>query len=460
MKFKTDIVIGMEVHVQLNTKTKLFCSCPTHGKEEPNTRTCPICLGHPGSKPAVNQEALHKAIQLALALNCSISPRLVFARKSYFYPDLAKSFQITQYDEPLGFKGSIKLANKLVGITRAHLEEDPASTTHHSTYSLLDYNRSGIPLVEVVTEPELHSPEEAREFMKKLRTILLYLTVFDPNTDVIKADANVSVKETKYTRVEIKNISGFKEIESALFYEARRQTEHPKEVVQETRGWDVLKQVTYSMRKKEAEEEYGYIIEPDLVPTPITQSLITEVEQVMPELADQKVEKFLSHGIKPEDAEVLAAERELAELYEKVAEEVDPELAAKWLRHELVRVLNYNKKSLDEVEVDEVHLISLLRLVEQKKITDKTAQKLLEQLIEKPFDVDAYVKKHNLAIVSEEGDLERFCKEAVSENPSAVEDYKKGEQKALNFIVGKVMAKTKGKADPATVNKLIKKLIA
>ena len=469
MNSKTGVIIGLECHVELDTNTKLFCGCPTKGSEEPNTRVCETCLGHPGSKPVLNKKAVEYALKLCLALNCKISKELIFSRKSYFYPDMAKNYQISQYEIPLGSNGSLKLrSGKEIGIIRVHMEEDPASLVHpagmqESAYVLVDYNRSGNPLLEIVTEPELESAAEARDFMKQLITILDYLGIFDINSGIIKADANVSIKESGFVKQEVKNITGFKEIERALNYEIARQKEavmEGKKIQQETRAWDSEKGITFTLRKKETEEDYGYILDPDLVKTEISKEMVGRIKKEMPELAHDKVKKFVSkHKIKKEDAEIIAAEKALAEMFEKVAEEVDPVLAAKWLRRELVRVLNYNKKELHEVEMDEKHMVQLLKLVEGKKITDNVASTILEKLIEKPFDVKEYVRKEGLEAVSDVWELEKYCKEAVSENAKAVEDYKKGEDKALNFIVGAVMRKSKGKASPKEVNEIIKNLI-
>lgn len=468
MKFESDIVIGIECHVELNTKTKLFCSCPTHGNEEPNTRTCVTCLGMPGSKPVLNKKSVEFALKLCMALNCDVSSELIFSRKSYFYPDMSKNYQISQYEIPLGKNGKLKLRDgKEIGITRVHMEEDPASLIHpaglkESQYVLVDYNRSGNPLVEIVTEPDLTSPDEAREFMKQLITILNYLEIFDINSGIIKADANVSIKESDYTRIEIKNITGFKEIERALLYEVSRQKEEAKQhkqIYQETRSWDSEKGITFSLRKKETEEDYGYIIDTDLAIVEITDELVKEIKKEMPELAQEKIRKFVGIGVKREDAEVISADKFLADMFEKVAEKVNPILAAKWLRREIVRVLNYNKKELHEVEIGEKHIIDLLKLVENKKITDNVAAKILEKLVEKPFDVNEYVKKEKLEAVSDVSELEKYCKEAIAENPQAVEDYKNGEVKSLNFLIGKVIAKTKGKAIPKEVNEIILRMI-
>jgi len=468
-QFKTDTVIGLEVHIELNTNTKLFCGCPTKGSEEPNTRTCEVCLGMPGSKPVLNKKAVEFAIKLCLALNCKLNKELIFSRKSYFYPDMSKNYQITQYEIPLGHDGSLNLkSGKEVGITRVHMEEDPASLVHpkgihESAYVLVDYNRSGNPLLEIVTGPELGSAEEAREFMKQLITTLGYLKIFDINSNIIKADANVSIKGSGYARQEVKNITGFKEIERALNYEIARQKSavaEGKKLEQETRSWDSEKGITLLLRKKESEEDYGYILDTDLVKTEITGEFIGKIKKEMPELAHDKIKKFITkHKLRKEDAEILSAEKELAEMFEKVAEQVDPILAAKWLRRELIRVLNYNKKEISEMGIDEMHMVQLLKLVENRTITDSVAQKILEKLVEKPFDVNEYVKKENLGAVSDASELEKYCGEAVKENPKAAEDYRNGEEKALNFIVGQVMKKTKGKATPKEVNDIIKKLV-
>src|SRR3989344_1827480 len=412
-----ETIIGLEIHVSLNTNTKLFCSCAVNGTETPNSRTCDICVGLPGSKPILNKKVLDYALKLCLALNCKIASELIFSRKIYFYPDMGKNYQITQYELPLGNKGELKISNKTVGITRIHIEEDPAALVHQGNIVLIDYNRSGTPLCEIVTEPDMRSPEEAREFMKLLLTILNYLEIFDSNTGIIKADANISIKG--HERVEIKNITGFKEIESALFYEVNRQKkliEEGQKISRETRGWNSEKGVTFFQRGKEEEADYGYIFDPDLVPIELTKELIDEFRKNIPELAHERIQKYIKKfNLKQDDAEVIAAEYLLAELFEKVSKEVSPELAAKWLRRELIRVVNYNKKELHDLELDETHLIQLLKLIETKKITDAVGQKIMEKLVEKPFDVEEYVKKEGLMAVSDKIELEKYCKEAIKE---------------------------------------------
>ncbi|MFT4343780.1 MAG: Asp-tRNA(Asn)/Glu-tRNA(Gln) amidotransferase subunit GatB [Candidatus Woesearchaeota archaeon] len=470
-QFTSDVVIGLEIHVELNTKTKLFCACATSGSEQPNTRTCPICLGHPGTKPVVNKEAIRKAIMLGLALNCDIHNELVFSRKSYFYPDLAKNFQITQYEEPLCRKGSMILqkdSEKKIGITRIHVEEDPAALVHPSTiqkssYVLVDYNRSGNPLCEIVTEPDITSPEEARLFMKKLITILEYLDIFDTEEGIIKADANISIKESGYVRSEVKNITGFKEIERALQYEITRQKEAVKQgetLIPDTRNWDPEAGISQRLRTKESDVDYGYIIEPDLVVCDIDAEMVQTIRENLPELADNKLERFQKeHGIAEDTAEVLSKDKALAEMYEIVSKEVNPELAAKWVRRELQRVLNYNKKKLSEVALKSEHLISLLKLIDTKKITEKVGQQILNTLVLEPFDVTEYVTKNNLTIVEDDSLTQKLCEEVCSEQEKAVVQAKNGEEKPLNFLIGQVMRKSQGRTNPNQVKEIMKKVL-
>ena len=448
------VKIGIECHIQLETKTKLFCSCPASGKDIPNSRTCEICAGFPGSKPTLNKEAINQALKVALALNCKISNEMFFSRKSYFYPDLAKNFQISQYEVPLATLGNLENIN----IRRIHLEEDPGRLIHKNTYTLIDYNRSGIPLIEVVTEPDFKSPEEVRLFLNKLTLILEYLGVYSrKNENTARTDANLSVENGQ--RVEIKNITGIKEVEKALNHELKLQEKEPAKI-QQTKAWDAEKQITFLLRTKESEEDYGYIFEPDLTKIEITQEQIKNIKKTLPELADQKISRFIKqYKIPKADAQVIASELILAELFEKIIEKISPSLAAKWIRRELLRVLHYNKKTLEQVKIDEKHMIELLELVESKQITDATAKKLLEQLIEKPFSPKEYAKKQDLKVISIEKDLENYCKQAIKENPQAVKDYKEGKQEALHFITGSVMRKTKGKADPKTVKEILTRLI-
>lgn len=453
-----DVVIGLEVHVQLKTASKLFCSCPTSALE-PNTAICPTCLGHPGSKPVLNAKALEFGAKLALALGCTISPTVVFSRKTYFYPDLVKNFQITQYEVPLGKDGQIILdSSKVIKIERVHIEEDPGALIHEAGGVLIDYNRSGIPLCEIVTSPDMSSPAEAREFMKKLMNILTYLGIFDIDSCVIKADANISIKEKNYTRVEVKNVTGFKEIERALTYEIQRQKQ--QEVKRETRGWDAEKGITISMRSKEMEEDYGYIVEPDLPLFEISADWIRTVQESIPELGEQRAARWVNDWkIDETDARIIAGDLDVAVLFEKVAKEVDPVVASRWFRKEVLRVLNDKKQELKETKLCFEELVELLKLVEHKKINDAVARNILSQLFDKVFSPKAFVSEQKLERVADESALKAVCEEIISSNPKAVEDYKKGEEKSLQFLIGQVMRKSKGTAAPNVVRELLKSLL-
>lgn len=441
---------GLEIHATLeNCESKIFCGCPTSSSKEPNTGTCPTCLGLPGSKPMLNREAIRQAIKAALALNCRINKQTFFSRKTYFYPDLAKNFQITQYEMPLAEDGMLDN----IRIRRVHLEEDPASLVHKESFSLVDYNRSGMPLIEIVTEPDFKSPEEVRDFLNKITLILEYTGIYSRSSEyVLKCDVNVSIDGGE--RVEVKNINGIKEAEKAVDYEVERQKQ--EKAVRETRGWDEVKGISFSLRKKETEEDYGYIAEPDLTEIEITDEEIEAVKINLPELADEKVQRLVKeYEIDEDDAKVLSQEILLAELFEKVAKKIDSVLAARWLRRDLLKLTRLSKKGLHELEIDETHIIELLELVEKGKISDPMAKELLEKLINEPFSVKKYIKEKGLEAVSDRKTLEVFCKEAVNENPGVAEAYKGGKEEALNFLVGQVMKKSNGKAVPQEVKKII-----
>ncbi|MBS3175518.1 Asp-tRNA(Asn)/Glu-tRNA(Gln) amidotransferase subunit GatB [Candidatus Woesearchaeota archaeon] len=455
-------MIGLEIHVGLNTESKLFCSCKISEDASPNSHTCDICVGLPGSKPVLNKKAFEYALKLCLALNCEISPELIFSRKIYFYPDMSKNYQITQYEIPLGNNGKLSLTNKEIKISRIHIEEDPAALIHQGSTVLVDYNRSGTPLCEIVTEPDMSSPEEAREFLKKLLTILNYLKIFNIKTGIIKADANVSIKP--YERVEIKNINGFKEIERAINYEIQRHKELIKEnkpvTKRETRGWDSEKGITLFQRSKEEEADYGYIIDPDLVPVDVTKELIEKTKNELPELPKEKSLRYQEeYKIKKEDAEVISNDFELASLLESsVSNKINPVFASEWIRREVTRVLNYNKKELDETFISK-HLIEVMELIKDNKITRQTGQKLMELLIEKDLGVKKYVLDNNLSSLSDTKELGKISLEVIKNNQKAVKEYLEGNEKSFNFLVGQIMKSTKGKGDPKIINELLKKLI-
>ncbi|MBI4147830.1 Asp-tRNA(Asn)/Glu-tRNA(Gln) amidotransferase subunit GatB [Candidatus Woesearchaeota archaeon] len=454
---KPDVIIGLEVHIQLKSRSKLFCPCPTTGDDEPNTRVCPTCLGHPGSKPLLNKAAVDAAVRLALALSSQINPVLNFSRKQYFYPDLAKNYQITQYEIPVGNHGNITLANgKRIDLMRLHIEEDPAALTHTSTTCLIDYNRSGIPLIELVTEPAMHSPDEAREFLNTLMTILGYLNIFNPDEGVMKADANVSIAARGYTRVEIKNILGFKEIERALTFEIARQRAH--EVVRETRGWDAAAGQTYRMRAKEKEEDYGYIFEPDIPSVNISQEYLNSIRTTVPELPSAKAERWVQTlHIDPTDATIISTELALAERFERLAQHHSAILVARWLRRELLRVLNLTGKKVNDVAEQRLH--ELFDLLEKKTITDKIGQQLIEELAKKEFSPKQRVEEQNLGAIGDVEAIKHACAEEMEKNKQAVADYKAGEEKAFHYLFGQVMRAMKGKAKPDVIKQVLKNIL-
>lgn len=444
--------IGLEIHVQLNTLSKLFCSCSTLSNE-PNSSCCVTCLGMPGSKPMLNKKALDGAVAVASALNCKINDIIFFSRKTYFYPDLSKNFQITQYEVPIGENGFVIVNDKKIRITRVHLEEDPASLVHPGTiqdsqYVLINYNRSGIPLVEIVTEPDMETPDEARELLRVLRAILGYLGVYDDDC-IIKADANVSIEETGFIRVEVKNISGFKDIENALLYELTRQKNHG-ETKQHTRSYNQTLGITEPLRDKETEDDYGYIFEPDLVPYEIAAN--NKIE-----LPNEKSKRFNEqYKIDLDDAKVICQRLDIADLFEKVALLVNPVFSSKWIRKELLRLVNDN--NIQKIEMSSDNLASIISLFEQNKISDKVAQQLLKELLNQDFDVHAHVEEHGLQ-VSNSSELDDFCKTAIASNPKVVEDYKQGREEALNFLVGQVMRMSKGKADAKAIKEMMIRLL-
>lgn len=449
--------IGLEIHCQLgpNVKTKIFCGCPNPANLntknlKPNTLTCPTCLGLPGSKPTFNKKVLEETLKIALALNFKINEEMLFSRKVYMYPDLPSSFQITQYETPLGVNGEFQGIN----LRRIHMEEDPGKLIHENNYTLIDYNRSGTPLVEIVTEPEFKSPEQVRLFLQKLIIILEYLGVYSRKAESsLRVDANIS---TTAERVEIKNIGSIKDVENALNVEILRQkTDPPK--IQQTRGWDQDTQSSILLRTKETEEDYGYIEEANLPKITISKELIDQTKNLLPELADEKTQRFVrQYKIKTEDAMILTSDLFLANLFEKVAKKINYELATRWFIREIPKIINYTKKTIQEMRITENELIELLEPLQNKRITETTAQKTLEKLSLKLFSPKEYIEKENLLAVSSEKVLDEIIKKVIQSNQKAVESYKNGEEKSFNFLVGAVMAKTKGTADPQIVSRLLK----
>ncbi len=444
--------IGLEVHVQLATRTKLFCGCPVR-EGEPNTLTCPTCLGLPGSRPRVNAKAVEHAVKIALALNCRVPERLVFSRKTYFYPDMAKNYQITQFEVPVGSGGWLEVGGRKIGIRRVNLEEDPARLVHvggfaNQKYVLVDYNRSGIPLCEIVTEPELGSPEEARLFLQTLASLLDYLDVWN---GTIKTDANIS---TVGARVEIKNISGFREVEKALRYEALRQKRVGAR--RETRAWDPEAGVTRSLRKKETEEDYGYIFEPDIPPVRLG-PVVRSVRPTIPELPWEKRERFeREFGLGRELSKAVTSDADIAILFEKTAEKFDPKFAASWITV-VKKVLNYNKLRLKDTGFGDREFAEILRAVSAGELSDRAAELVLREVVPDPGSLNRAIEKYGKVAG---GSVEAIVEDVVKENPEAVADYLKGNEKALHFLVGRVMAKTGGRADAREVREMLKKKLS
>ncbi len=471
---KYEAVIGLEVHAQMLTETKIFCGCSTKFGSEPNTQTCPICIGMPGVLPVLNKKALEFIIMTGLAMNCSISSYSRFARKNYFYPDLPKGYQISQYELPICEHGYIEIVVdnevKRIGITRIHMEEDAGKNIHEGAgnYSFVDLNRTGVPLMEIVSDPDIRGPKEASEYMKKLRTILRYLGVCDGNMEQgsLRCDANVSLRpagQEKFgTRTEVKNINSFRFVEKALDYEIKRQIrvlEGGENIVQETRLWDANKGITESMRTKEEAHDYRYFPEPDLVPITVDKSWIEEINSYLPELPDVKRERFtLKLGIPEQDADLLTSERPVAEWFEKAVNAGgQPKTVSNWIMVELMRLLNEENKSIEECLLKPEQLVGMLELIDEGTISGKIAKKVFEEMYKTGKDANEIVKEKGLVQISDEFAIEREIDDVIAKNPKEVERFRAGEEKLLGFFVGQVMKMTKGKANPQIVNELLRR---
>jgi aspartyl-tRNA(Asn)/glutamyl-tRNA(Gln) amidotransferase subunit B len=479
------VVIGLEVHVQLETDTKIFCGCSTTAAEDeaPNTRTCPVCLGLPGALPVVNEAAVESAVRVGKALDAEIAPETRFHRKNYFYPDLPKNFQISQYDAPICRDGRLEVGvegeRREVSIRRAHLEEDPGSVVHEggsidtAEYTLVDYNRAGTPLMEIVTEPDFRAPAETRAFLAKLEEVLEYLGVFDGGRDgSLRVDANVSlvpdeavgadgsVDETtlaEANRTEVKNISSHRGAEQALAYEVTRQrnaVQRGRVVEQETRHWDESRGITVSMRAKEEEKDYRYFGEADIPPLRVAD---WRDRLSIPELPAARRERFREeYGLDREAASKLTSTKAVADLYEQVAGEFDPDLAATWVADVLLGELNYRDMSVADVEGRLDEFVRLVDLVDAGEITRKNAEEtVLRAMLDEGVDPETVIEREGLG-TADEDEVVVAVREAVADNPEAVADYHAGEDGALNYLVGQVMAATGGTADPGTVNERLR----
>ena len=463
-----DVIIGLEIHVQLNRlQSKMFCGCSTaYQNSEPNTHTCPVCLGLPGSLPVLNRRAVECGIKVGLALNCKIEEETLFYRKNYYYPDLPKGFQISQYDFPLATRGHIMIlgddgAERNIRINRAHMEEDPGRLVHAGTidkakYTMVDYNRCGMPLLEVVTEPDLCSPKEARTFLDKLKSILEYLDVFDGSLEgSMRVDANLSLKGGD--RSEVKNISGFKGVEKALSYEITRQKNLQRrniKVVQETRHFDELRNVTVSIRSKVGAHDYRYYPESDLVTLHIA-SWVPGIRATLPELPDTKRERFVKqYALADDHAKSLTSEIKLANFYEAVAARAAPKLAAVWIADVLKGELNYRNLGIDEFRPE--HMVDIVQMLEKSEITEDGAVEIIRSILDKKGGSPEEIVQSMGLGKAEDDAVQKAVREALAESAAAVADYKAGSERALNFIVGLVMKKTRGKASPGEVHDLVK----
>jgi len=474
-----ETVIGLEVHVELKTKSKIFCHSTTEFGGDPNSHVCPVCLGLPGVLPVVNRQVVEWAILLGLALNCRIASFSKFDRKNYYYPDMPKNYQISQYDLPICLGGYLDVevegVKKRIGITRLHMEEDTGKLVHQGTitttpYSLVDYNRAGVPLLEIVSEPDISSPAEARAYAEKLRQIIVYTGVSDGRMEEgsLRCDANVSVRPRGSaglgTKTEIKNMNSFRSLQRALAYEVERQIEVLEQggrIVQETRAWDEGQGVTVSLRSKEEAHDYRYFPDPDLVPLVIDPAWVEEIRARLPELPEARAARYVDRlGLSPYDAGVLTAEKSLSDYFEAcLAVYPEPKTAANWIMGDLSRLLNAAGRSADQSPVTPERLAGLLKLIEQGTISGKMAKEVLEVMFDTGADAAQVVKERGLSQISDEGALKGIILEVIAENEKVVADFRAGKDRALGFLVGQVMKKTRGQANPDAVNRLLRETL-
>lgn len=478
---KYEAVIGLEVHTELRTATKIFCSCKTSFGAEPNTNVCPVCLGLPGVLPVLNKKVLEFAVRTGLALNCEISRYSKFDRKNYYYPDLPKNFQTSQYDLPICEHGHLDIEvdgkKSTVRITRAHMEEDAGKLVHHGTsitdsdYSLVDYNRTGTPLLEIVSEPDIRSAKEAVAYMEKLRAILQYCGVSDCKMEEgsLRCDANVSVRPVGQkelgTKTEIKNINSFRGVERAIEYEAMRQAQLLEDggtVVQETRTWDEKEGVTKSMRKKEEANDYRYFPEPDLVPFTVGDEYIEEIQKTLPELPDARKARYMeSYGLAAYDADYLTNDKDRADYFEAmVAAGAEPKEAANWLMGDFAKLLSRDNLEMKAAPVQAAAMADLLKLIAKGTISGKIAKQVFAEMWTSGKTPEVIVKEKGLVQISDTGALEELADRIIAANPQSVADFKAGKKKAVGFLMGQIMKETKGKANPQIVNGILTKKLS
>jgi aspartyl-tRNA(Asn)/glutamyl-tRNA(Gln) amidotransferase subunit B len=472
MKYQT--VIGLEVHLQLNTKTKAFCGCSTDFGKTPNSNVCPVCLGFPGTLPVYNRQALNFAIKLALAFGCQIQEHTKFDRKNYFYPDLPKNYQISQYDLPLSRNGYLDIFTdgvpKRIGITRVHLEEDAGKLIHETEVSLVDFNRTGIPLLEIVSEPDLNSPQEAFDYLTSLKNIIEYLDVSDCDMEKgsLRCDANISLRlpgaKELGVKTELKNMNSFKGVKDALAFEVHRQTqvlEAQELLIQDTRLWDAQQGITVSMRTKEGAKDYRYFPDPDLTVFVIEQSMVGQIKAQLPELPQEKVRRWIKeYGLTEYDAKILASSKRDAEFAETCIRSYpqgDKKEMVNWLIGPLMSEANLRKTKLSELNLDKKELISLIGFVQRQEISYLSAKSVLSQLLDTGKSAQNLIQEGSLQQISNTEALSQVIETVIQENVKSVSDFKAGKANALMYLVGQVMKKSSGKANPKVVGELIKR---
>lgn len=475
MDFET--IIGLEVHAQLLTETKIFCTCSTKFGAAPNSHACPVCLGMPGVLPVLNKKVVEYAMKMALATNCAINAQNVFARKNYFYPDLPKGYQISQFAYPLAEHGYIMIETgegpRKIGITRIHMEEDAGKLIHddNNPVSYVDLNRTGVPLIEIVGEPDIRSPEEAAEYLRRLHEILVYLEICDGNMEEgsFRCDANVSIRphgQKEFgTRTELKNMNSFRNVQRALEYEVKRQqyrVENGEQIVQETRLWDDAQGVTNPMRSKEEAHDYRYFPDPDLVPVVVDDAWVAEIRLQMPELPQARRERFVKdYAIPAYDAGVLTAEKALAEYYEEVVKLCGkPKTASNWVMGDIMKFLNEDKRTIRECTITARSLADMIKLIEEGTISGKMAKDVIADMYATGKAPQEIIAEKGLVQITDENELAGAIAAIMAANPKQLADYRGGKEKLFGFFVGQVMKATQGKANPQLVNDLLKKMLA